>query len=205
MSTITGYWQASLAKMIDTIGEEAVKEILASFSCPLNQDVEYFLHHKAIEFCKQCISATHLVFASYHEKPVLVGYYTLASKIFVIRNTTKLSANLRKRINKFGNYNPELRQYEVPVPLIGQLGKNYANEYNRLITGDELLHLAFDRIRTIHMCMGGKMAFLECAPIPSLIRFYERNGFVQAEVRTLSPEEIGLDGHDAYMQMIKYF
>ena len=205
MSSITGYWQASLAKMIDAIGEEAVKNLLASFSCPLNQDVEYFLQHKAVEFCKQCISATHLVFASYQDKPVLVGYYTLASKVFVIRNTSKLSATLKKRINKFGTYNPELRQYEVPVPLIGQLGKNYAKGYDRLITGDELLHLAFERVRTIHMCMGGKIAYLECAPIPSLIRFYERNGFVQADIRTLSASEIGLDGHDSYMQMIKYF
>ena len=91
------------------------------------------------------------------------------------------------------------------VPLIGQLGKNYLNGYDKLITGDELLELAFDKIRTMQMCVGGKFAYLECAEIPELIAFYKRNGFTELDVRRLSPAEIGLDGHDAYMQMIKYF
>lgn len=205
MAELTGYWQASLSQMIDTLGEAVVKEQLSSFSCPQNLDVEDFLRNKAIPFSNQGIAATHLVYASYQNQPVIVGYYALANKVYVVRNLDKLSTSLRKRLRKFAKHNAELRQYEIPMPLIGQLGKNYANGYDKLITGKELLHLAFDRIRTMQMCVGGKLAYLECAMIPGLIRFYEENGFKQMDVRELSAGEIGLDGHTKYMQMIKYF
>lgn len=205
MAELTGYWQASLSGMIEEARTDVLMGHLSSFSCPRNLDVEDFLKNKAVPFARQGIAATHLVFASYQGKPVLVGYYALATKIFTIRKSDKLNHKMRSRINRFAKYNDELRQYELPVPLIGQLGKNYLNGYDKLITGDELLELAFDKIRTMQMCVGGKFAYLECAEIPELIAFYKRNGFTELDVRRLSPAEIGLDGHDAYMQMIKYF
>lgn len=205
MAELTGYWQANLIQMMEALGAEAVQELLASFSCPGNADVEDFLHNKAIEFARQKIAAVHLVFTSYQGKPVLVGYYALANKVFIIRNTSRLSAKLRGRLKRFARFNNELRQYELSIPLIGQLGKNYANGYDKLIAGDDLLQFAFEKIRIMQMCVGGKFAYLECAEIPSLVRFYERNGFVALDVRKLDKAEIGLDGHEAYLQMIKYF
>jgi len=205
MAELTGYWQASLSQMIDTLGEAVVKEQLSSFCCPQNLDVQDFLHNKAIPFARQGISATHLVYTSFQGSPVMVGYYALANKVFVVRNPSNHSETLKKRLRKFAKYNADLKQYEIPMPLIGQLGKNYANGYDKLITGAELLNLAFDRIRTMQMCVGGKLAYLECAIIPGLIRFYEENGFKQMDIRELTPGEVGLDGHTAYMQMIKHF
>ncbi len=205
MAELTGYWQGNLSQMLDTLGTEAVKELLSSFSCPLNLDVQDFLLNKAIEFSKQGLAATHLVFASYKGETVLVGYYALTNKVFTVRKTAKLSSKLRSRINRFAKHNTDLRQYELSIPLIGQIGKNYTNGYDKLISGDELLFLAFERIRTMQLCVGGKFAYLECAQIPSLVAFYERNGFVALDVRKLDKGEIGLDGHDSYLQMIKYF
>ena len=205
MQEMTGFWQASLLQMIETLGEAVVKEQLSSFSCPANLDVQDFLWNKAISFAKQGIAATHLVYTSYQGKPVLVGYYALANKTYVIRNIDKYSTTLRKRLRKFAKYNEDLRQYEIPMPLIGQLGKNYANGYDRLIDGGELLNLAFERIKMMQMCVGGKLAYLECAPIEGLMRFYEENGFKRMAIRELSAGEIGLDEHKSYMQMIKYF
>lgn len=205
MAELTGYWQANLSQMLDTIGTEAAKELLSSFSCPSNRDVEDFLLHKAIEFSKQGIAATHLVFTSYQGEVVLVGYYALANKIFTVHHTARLSSKLRSRLNRFARFNQELRQYELSIPLIGQLGKNYANGYDRLIRGDDLLQFAFAKIRSMQLCVGGKFAYLECAEIPALIEFYKRNGFVPLDVRRLDKAEIGLDGHNAYLQMIKYF
>lgn len=205
MAEMTGYWQANLTQMIEALGLEAVKELLASFSCPRNADVEDFLQHKAIEFARQSIAAIHLVFTSYQGQPVLVGYYALANKVFTIRSTSRLSSKLRKRLIRFARFNNELKQYELSIPLIGQLGKNYTNSYDKLLSGDELLQFAFEKIRSMQMCVGGKFAYLECAQIPSLVHFYERNGFVALDVRKLDKSEIGLDGHDAYLQMIKYF
>ena len=55
------------------------KRFLSDFSCPLNADVEDFLKFKAIEFSRQGLAQTHLVMASYRDKPVLVGYFAMAA------------------------------------------------------------------------------------------------------------------------------
>ena len=79
--------------------------IISSFSCPYNADIEYFLQNKAVEFVKQKLTSTYFVFTSYKEKPVLVGYFVLTSKHFHIDatgNKSNLGSRLRKRISKFG-------------------------------------------------------------------------------------------------------
>lgn len=142
---MTGYVQVNINNMLKELGENRVNNILSNFSCPLNRDVEYFLHHKAIEFAKQGLARTHLVFASYKKEYVLVGYFTLAIKSFTLTKKA-LSSGMRKRISKFGQYNKELDRYIISAPLIGQIGKNYANGYDKLISGDELLKLACDKV-----------------------------------------------------------
>lgn len=52
-----------------------------------------------------------------------------------------LSSKLSKRISKFGTYDDNLKGYNIAAPLIAQLGKNFTNELNKLITGDELLKI----------------------------------------------------------------
>lgn len=74
---MTGYQLILLKDMIDELGEEKTKEVLSQFSCPLNLDVQNFLHNNAIEFAKQSITATHLVFSSYKERPVVAGYFIM--------------------------------------------------------------------------------------------------------------------------------
>lgn len=70
--------------MLATLGEEKVCEIFSSFSSPLNNDVEYFLKKKSITFDRQGISKTHLVFTSYKNEIVFIGYFTLSLKSFTI-------------------------------------------------------------------------------------------------------------------------
>lgn len=204
MAAITGLWQAKLLDMLDALGEDTVQEILATFSCPLNADVESFLREKAIHFAKSGFAATHLVFASYQEQPVLVGYYALANKTVMMKGNA-LSSKWRRRLNKFAVYNAEMKQYIIALPLIGQLGKNYANGYNDLISGDELLALACDRIQKLQLDIGGKMAYLECEDKPQLTEFYERNGFFRFANRQLDRDELQ-EGEKPYLvQMLRYF
>lgn len=66
---MTGYGLVNLKDMVQELGEERTKEILSEFSCPMNKDVEFFLHCKAIEFAKQGIAQTQLVFTSYKDAP----------------------------------------------------------------------------------------------------------------------------------------
>ena len=72
-----GYKLVNLKILIEEIGEEATFALLSSYSCPLNPDVENFLKAKAIDFAKQALSQTHLVFASFKNQPVLVGYFCI--------------------------------------------------------------------------------------------------------------------------------
>lgn len=116
--------------MIETLGESKVKTILSSFSCPHNKDIEDFLKNKAILFSNQSLSKTHLVFTSYQDRPVLVGYFSLAHKYITIKKGC-LSKRLQGRINKFTTYDPGTKQYYAAAYLIGQLSKNFTNNYDK--------------------------------------------------------------------------
>lgn len=197
-----GYVKVSLSKLISQIGEDNVKNILSDFSCPINSDIETFLRKKAIEFEKQSISATHLIFTSYKSQNVLVGYYTLATKAFNITKSA-ISKSMSKRINKFATYDTDLKSYILPAPLIAQIGKNFTNNYNSLITGDELLSIAIDDVNVIHQIAGGKVVYLECEDKPRLIDFYSRNGFVSFGNRSLDKDETNISG-EYLVQMLRY-
>lgn len=199
---MTGYKILNLKMMVEELGEERVKSLLSSFSCPLNEDVEKFLRQKAIEFAKQGFSQTHIVYASYKGRPEIAGYFTLANKYITV-SSEKVSSTLRKRINKFAVFDPKIRAYCLSAPLIAQLGKNYTNGLNRLITGDELLKLACEKVSKIQFDLGGKFAYLECEDKPQLIEFYASNGFCEFDRRTLDKDETGITG-DYLVQMLKY-
>lgn len=201
---MTGYIKVSLKVYVESVGEDKAVQFLSDFSCKgLNDDVEYFLKHTAIEFEKQQLSRTQLVFASYKKELVLVGYYTLSSKSFSV-TMAALSKSLKKKITKFATYDPKLKTYILPAPLIAQLGKNYTNDYNKLITGDELLEMACSDVRLAQTIIGGKVAYLECEDKPELTDFYKRNGFVQFAKRQLDSDETDLKG-EYLLQMLKVF
>ena len=195
---MTGYKILTIDKMLEIIGEDRLNTILSEFCCPLNEDIEDFLRHKAIQFSKQGLAKTHLVFASYRDQYVLVGYFSLANKTLFISDKKQLGRNLRSRLNKFSVWMPETKMRILSAPLIAQLGKNYYNGYNQLITGDELLKMACERILETQLVIGGKVAYLECEDIPELVCFYEDNGFRQFDQRKTDT--------DTYLiQMIRYF
>lgn len=201
-----GYFQIALKDLLEQYGEDSVKPILSTFSCPLNPDLQNFLCGKsAIDFAKQNIAPTHLIFASHKESPVLVGYFTLALKSFTIKNnSTCLSKSLKKKIQKFATYIPELDCYQISAPLIGQLGKNFTNGYNKLITGDELLKMACDKIAMVQQSIGGKVVYIECEDKPKLLEFYESNGFVPFSKRPLDKDEKNDLSGEYLIQMLKY-
>jgi len=198
---MVGYIKVSLRNLISEIGEDKAKIILSDFLCPLNKDIEEFLIKKAIEFEKRSFSATHLIFTSYQNNPVLVGYYTLSTKAFNITKAA-LSKSCKKRISQYATYNSELKSYILPAPLIAQLGKNYANGYNKLITGDELLKIACDDIVLMQNIVGGKIIYLECEDIDKITDFYKSNGFVEFNKRLLDCDETNING-EYLLQMLK--
>ena len=193
-----GFRLITIDSLLESLGEDGLNAILSSYSCPRNNDIEDFLHNKALVFSRQGLAKTHLVFASYRGKPVLVGYFALSNKTLFIPDKNKLSKRLKQRISKFATHIEETRMNIVTAPLIAQLGKNYTENYDSLITGDELLKMACDRIQEVQLVFGGKVAYLECQESPGLIRFYEENGFRAFNSRVDSNGE-------TLVQMIRYF
>lgn len=200
-----GYQIIHLSDMVEALGEDEVKSILSTFSCPLNKDVENFLKSKAITFSKQGIAKTHLVFTTYKGKPCLIGYFTLANKVFSVSyNKRTFSSALRRRLNKFAVYDSEYKTYSIPAPLIAQLGKNYTNGYDKLISGDELLKMACEKVSSIQNLLGGRFVYLECEDKPQLTNFYSENGFFNFGKRQLDKDEKDSLSGNYLIQMLKY-
>ena len=197
-----GYVQVSLNDMLNQIREDDVKSILSNFSCPLNKDVEKFLKKTAIVFARQSIAQTHLVFASYKGKLELVGYFTLAYKFFSF-NKGAVSRSFKKRISKFGTYDKTREEYIIPAPLIAQLGKNYECGLDKLISGDELLLMAIEKVAAVQQNVGGKLVYLECEDKPKLIDFYSGNGFMSFGRRELDRDEVEVMDGRYLIQMLK--
>lgn len=198
-----GLVEINLRTYIDAVGDNEAKKLLASFLCPLNADVQEFLRIKAFEFSKQGITQTHLVFASYQNDPVLIGYYSLTNKVITVKKSS-VSATSAKKIAKFGTFNDQTHSYIVPAPLIAQIGKNFANGYNRLISGDVLLALACQKVKQVQLDIGGKIVYLECEDKPKLLDFYSRNGFCNFGKRMLDKDEKDWLSGEYLIQMIKY-
>lgn len=120
----------NLNDIIRQLGEDRTKDILSSFECPKNKDVENFLRNKAIIFSNQGIARTHLVYwysntKEWGESKELVGYYTIAPKTIALYKKA-VSKTLWKKVIKFGERNIKDNKCVFSVPLIGQLGKNFA-------------------------------------------------------------------------------
>lgn len=201
---MAGYSILSLSDIIDEKGEDFCREILSFFSCPPNPDVEKFLTKRsAIDFAKQSIAQTFLVYASYRGKNVLCGYFTIANKYIVV-GSHSVSKTTARRLKKFAMPNISDDNLVIMAPLIAQLGKNYMNDYRKLITGDELLKMAIDKVSAAQRIIGGKVVYVECEDIDILKKFYEDNGFVIFGKRRLDKEERGEMNGSHLIQLLKY-
>lgn len=72
--------QFNLSNILEQLGEERTKEILSSFFCPLNRDVEDFCRSKAVEFSKRGFAQTYLIFWQEGNEKEFIGYYTFLSE-----------------------------------------------------------------------------------------------------------------------------
>lgn len=185
----------------NSLGEEKTKEILDEYECTLNQDVEYFLKEKSIEFAKQDIAETFLIVTSYRDESVIVGYFSLANKGISIKKAI-LSETKKKKFLRYAKFNSESKSYQMALPLIGQLGKNYYNGYDKLISGDVLLKLACDKVKEAQDILGGRFVFLECEDKECIKGFYESNGFVCFSKRNLEKDEMEMNDGKYLLQML---
>ena len=162
------------------LGENRLLQVLSGFSCLRNPDVERFLKKSSVEFTKKNQSVTYLVFDI--SSMVLVGYFTLALKPLTVRGET-VSNTVKKKLLRVSEWDEKSDTYTMSAYLIAQLGKNFTNGADKKITGEELLALAWDKIKEIQYLGGGVVTFLEAENEEKLLSFYRDNRFSQFDTR----------------------
>ena len=162
------------------LGEDELRQILSEFSCPMNPDVERFLKYSSIEFTKKNQSVTYLVFSVADGK--LLGYFTLALKPLTVRGET-VSNTVKRKLLRVSELDKKSDTYTMSAYLIAQLGKNYSENDGKMITGAELLELAWDKIKATQYMFGGMVTFLEAENEEKLLSFYRENRFSQFDTR----------------------
>ena len=149
---------------------------LSSFSCIRDKDIEYFLHHRAIDFEKASKSRTFLICRENTSVNTLsiLAYFTLAMK--TLRIPSNMSVNKRR---KFDGYSGKIHNKpieDITCFLIGQLGRN--SNFNKTdIRGYDIIKQAFAIINFTSLSIGGRWILIECRDNPKLIEFYAHNGF----------------------------
>lgn len=154
-------------------GEIQLKGLSETFSCK-NKDVEYFLKDKAVQSSRLYTSATYLV-SEITDKIDLLGYFTLATKMFTIKYDN-LSAGQLKVIKRFVNIDKEANVFRLPTVLLAQFGRNFSVT-SKSISGFDLMKISLERIEKAVSLTSGKIVFLECEPNKKIIEFYENCGF----------------------------
>ena len=175
----------SLRNLMNNLSKEKLNKILEKFKSIKENDTENFLHNKSSHFEKSTISSTYLIFG---ENKEILGYFTIANRSLVIskENFGILSKTQQK---KLGNSAAILKNGDLMTSsfLLGQLGKNYSDDIENLITGRELLTFAYDLFLKIKELINVKYIWLECQNEPKLISFYQNFGFKMLE--SLTSEE----------------
>lgn len=185
----------SLADLLRELDEEQIIIMLSEFETLSDyrtgdtHDVQKFLISNSIQYQRMGLASTHLVYSSYKERNVLVGYFAIANKHLVLNSRVykKLSNGNQKRFNKIG-YRPQLEDgtsansgLMIPSFLIGQLGLNYSEEARKTksLNGFNLVALAEGMLNEAVSTISGKYIWLECMPSEKLLEFYSRCGYTQ--------------------------
>jgi hypothetical protein len=158
----SSYEVISLRDCLDEFTEGYVSDILSTFSCLKDEDVENFLKEKAIMQEKKHISRTYLIF-TVGMKRELAAYFTLAVSCMDVEDV-KCSNELLRKMNP--------RKNIVQSYLIGQLGKCDGSERG---LGMLAISYASARIKEANMRVGCRVLRIDCRS--PLMRYYTDAGF----------------------------
>ena len=104
-----------------------LNDLIDSFECSINEEVETFLKNGAIESAKQGKAATYLVFMD-SDNPSLVGYFTLAIKPITVHRKF-INSKYAQKFERVCIFNDEEQTYHLSAYLIAQLGKIFLIQY----------------------------------------------------------------------------
>lgn len=142
--------------MLNDTSEEAltsseIEELLQTFSSR-DQDIQLFLHNKAIQFEREDKCRTYLLVG---EDGNIHAYFSISTKELALCKFA-VSNTQRKRMKT----NPQDEEQRVRCFLIGQLGKNFAIETS--ITLREILNEVDAIVIQAQTLVGNRLLILEC-------------------------------------------
>ena len=187
----------NILDLLDLLGENEVNNILSTFSCPKNYEIENFILKNSIQFAKKKMSITYLVM---DENRRLIGYFTLTHKSALIP-IDNLSKTNQKKLAMHAKFDETTNCYDVSAFLVAQFGKNYAVDNGNFMTGNLLMDYVFSVLNDIRHMIGGGVVFLECEDNEKLLSFYQnaRNRF------KLYGERFSERENKKYLQLLRFF
>ncbi|AUD65223.1 hypothetical protein BK011_05825 [Tenericutes bacterium MZ-XQ] len=156
---------------LEKAGIDETEKLISSFFCSRDEDVDYFIHEKAIPFEYSDHSRTTLLCWLDEEKNELelIAYFAIAGQVFYL---DRLSATLQKKIRGNG---VKKSSNSIPAFLIGQIGKNDRATYP--IGSEVLFNEIFKSVQEINKYLPSRLIYLHCKDIPKLRNIYESKGF----------------------------
>lgn len=150
---------------------------LSMFKCSRDQDIEYFIKNKAIEFIHKDICRVYLILneEEFDKNNIAIeAYFTLSLKALCFDDN--VSRETKRKITGFKD------RRITEFVLIGQIGKNdciNVNEKNIKpeICLKEILNYAFEVILSINDLVPCKVALVECSETIHKRGLYEKEGF----------------------------
>jgi hypothetical protein len=170
-----------LKTLIDELHEDKeLKPLLSSFSCRQDEDIEHFLHNRAVEFEKLAKSRTYLVFDQDELQTKQINELTVYGYISLALKVLSVPADISNRVRKeLDGYSAKIHGEPIgdfSCYLIGQLSRNSCIEH-QVLSGKQLLKFAEDVISAAVEAVGGRYLMIECRDNDKLIRFYKENHF----------------------------
>ena len=185
----------NILDFLEEEGEDLLKSILATFSCPVNPEIEKFLKERAIDFAKRRLSITYLV--TDNDDGEFLGYFTLTHKAILL-DGKDFSKTMQRKLNRYSRLDKQTGNYMASAFLLAQFGKNYGVDEGKHVSGSELMELVNDILLDIQRRIGGGIVYLDCEDRPQLISFYEDKGF-QKFAERFSEED-----NQKYIQFMRF-
>ena len=161
---------------------DLLTQVLSSFSCAQDEDIENFLHNRAVEFENLSKARTYLICDEEQmlakdfclDQLTIYGYVSIALKSLSVPD--EMSNRKRKELDGLSAKIHGEQIKDFSCYLIGQLSRN-SNVAHDSISGADLLQAAYDVIAAAVDAVGGRYVMIECHEDEKLMGFYSANGF----------------------------
>ncbi|WP_318786103.1 hypothetical protein [Methanimicrococcus hacksteinii] len=123
--------------------------------------------HSNFKTCNECCT-----FLLKERRYKVLGFFSLSGKTMHVQD----DLYSKKLISRFSRISVHKVDY-VETYLVGHLSKNYFNNYNSEISGNDILLRTIQIIKEANSLVGVNVIRIDCIENEKIIRFYQAHGF----------------------------